>query len=333
MRRGVALVAAAAALAAAGWAWASFGAVGPALPLRALADVPLSGSAGRFDYASLDGERGVLWLAHMADGAAVAVDVRALRIERTVAIAPEASVRGILVARGKVYAAAQGLHAVVVLDAATGRRLATVPAGDVDGLAYDPVTQRLFVSDESGGRDTVIDGRTDRRVGAVELGGEAGNTQYDPVSHHVFVGVQTRNEVAEIDPAALRVLRRYPLPGCASSHSVAVDSDERAVYVGCQQNAHVVRLDLRSGRVVGAAAAGIGLDVMALDPGLRLLYVGSESGIVTVYDVAHGALRRVAQAFLALHAHVVAVDPVTHRVFFPLQDVGGKPVLRVMEAR
>jgi DNA-binding beta-propeller fold protein YncE len=49
----------------------------------------------------------------------------------------------------------------------------------VDGLAYDPVTQRVFVSDEAGGRDAVIDARTDRSVGSVELGGEAGNTQYD----------------------------------------------------------------------------------------------------------------------------------------------------------
>ncbi|HMG27461.1 MAG TPA: YncE family protein, partial [Acidimicrobiia bacterium] len=32
------------------------------------------------------------------------------------------------------------------------------------------------------------------------------------------------------------------------------------------------------------------------------------------------------------HAHSVAVDPATHRVYFPLQDVGGHPMLRVMRA-
>jgi DNA-binding beta-propeller fold protein YncE len=92
-----------------------------------------------------------------------------------------------------------------------------------------------------------------------------------------------------------------------------------------------VRLDLRSGRVTGAGGVGIGVDVMALDPSVHRLYVGSESGIVSVYDVANGGLTRVAQAFLAPHAHVVAVDPATHRVYVPLQDVGGKPLMRVME--
>jgi hypothetical protein len=30
------------------------------------------------------------------------------------------------------------------------------------------------------------------------------------------------------------------------------------------------------------------------------------------------------------NAHTVAVDPVSHRVYFPLANVGGHPVLRVM---
>lgn len=34
---------------------------------------------------------------------------------------------------------------------------------------------------------------------------------------------------------------------------------------------------------------------------------------------------------LADHAHTVAVDQATHRIYFPLQDVNGHAVLRVME--
>jgi hypothetical protein len=30
------------------------------------------------------------------------------------------------------------------------------------------------------------------------------------------------------------------------------------------------------------------------------------------------------------HAHSVAVDPATHLVYFPLENVGGQPVLRIM---
>jgi hypothetical protein len=30
------------------------------------------------------------------------------------------------------------------------------------------------------------------------------------------------------------------------------------------------------------------------------------------------------------HAHTVAVDPATHRVYLPLENVNGRPVLRIL---
>ncbi|MCF3948426.1 hypothetical protein, partial [Acidiphilium iwatense] len=35
--------------------------------------------------------------------------------------------------------------------------------------------------------------------------------------------------------------------------------------------------------------------------------------------------------YLAGEAHSVAVDPQTHEVYFPLQNIGGKGVLRIMK--
>jgi DNA-binding beta-propeller fold protein YncE len=331
MKRMALLAAVGLAIAGVAYAWQTVGAVGPGLPLRLVGDYPLTGKTTRFDYASMDAAHRTIWVAHMGDGSVEAFDLESNRVTLSVPISPAASVRGVLAARGNVYASAQGLGSIVVLDAGSGSRLATVPAGDVDGLAYDPVTQRIFVSDEGGGKDTVIDARTNTRIGAVELGGEAGNTVYDPVSRHVFVGVQTRDELAEIDPAGLKIVRRYPLAGCSSSHSVVIDAEQRAAYVGCQHNVRLIRLDLRTGNVAGSGGTGIGVDVLALDPGLHRLYVASESGVVSVYDVGNRRFHRTAQAFVHLNAHVVAVDAASHRVYFPLQDVGGRPVMRVME--
>ncbi|HET7787565.1 MAG TPA: hypothetical protein VFL36_16455, partial [Myxococcales bacterium] len=48
--------------------------------LRKVADVPLPGAASRFDYASLDGESGQLYLNHMGAGEVVVFDVRGRRV-------------------------------------------------------------------------------------------------------------------------------------------------------------------------------------------------------------------------------------------------------------
>jgi DNA-binding beta-propeller fold protein YncE len=311
------------------FAWIAVGPSGSNLPLTTLADVPLSGGTGRLDYESLDDVANRLYIAHLGANSVIAFDTLRNRIVATI---PDVeSVRGVLVVPElqRVYAAAQGTQEVVVIDERTNGIVARVKAGDVDGLAYDPRTRQLFVSDEGGNRDAVIDTQTNRLAGGVALGGQAGNTQYDDVSHHVLVAVQTRNDVAEIEPQTRTIVRRYPLPGCLHGHGLAIDAGYRYAYVACQFNSVVVRLNLTTGQVDASSTVGVGADVLAIDFGLDRLYIASESGIVTVFDLKNRAFDKLAQAFFAPNAHVVAVQARSHRVYFPLADVHGSPRLRI----
>lgn len=75
-------------------------------------------------------------------------------------------------------------------------------------------------------------------------------------------------------------------------------------------------------------------DVLAYDLGWRA-YVSSESGGVTILREMDGpdGVELVREDELTIpHAHTVAVDPRTHFVYFPLQNVIGRPVLRIMTA-
>ena len=70
-------------------------------------------------------------------------------------------------------------------------------------------------------------------------------------------------------------------------------------------------------------------DVLAFDPGLERLYVSAESGTVSVLQEKGRDLVLMGQ-FKMPHAHTVSVDPKTHLVYFPLENVSGKPLLRIM---
>ncbi|MGB8500809.1 hypothetical protein [Mycobacterium sp.] len=54
------------------------------LPLRSVGEVPLSGDSSRFDYASLDEQRGLLFIAHLGASEVVEVDIHANRVVRTI---------------------------------------------------------------------------------------------------------------------------------------------------------------------------------------------------------------------------------------------------------
>jgi DNA-binding beta-propeller fold protein YncE len=300
------------------------------LPLKLVANVSLPGPSNRFDYTSFDPTTDKLYIAHMDAGQLLVFDARTRRVIRTIA-AP--GVHGVIAVPQihRVYASATDARQMLTIDSRSGRVLQSAPAGDYpDGLVYDPVERRVFVSDESGGIEAVFD-QSGHRIGTVQLGGEAGNVQYDAVSGHILADVQTRNEVAVVDPKTLRVIRRVALPGCNHSHGLFVDAPHRLAFVACDGNARLLTLDLTRMKVTGNTSVGGSPDVLAFDTGLERLYVSSDVGDVAVFGERGRGVAKLGEAVLAPYAHTVAVDSRTHLVYFPLQSgSAGGPQLRIM---
>jgi DNA-binding beta-propeller fold protein YncE len=198
-----------------------------------------------------------------------------------------------------------------------------------DGIAYVPGPKRLFVSDEHGNADAVIDATTNTLLAAVPLGGGAGNTVYDSGSGHILVAVHEKNELVAIDPPTAKIVGRYPVPGIESPHGVALDLNGRLAFVAGEENHKLALVDLTNMQVLATYPVGNDPDVLAFDPGLKQLYVSAESGNVTVFRESGKTLIKEGSLFMP-HAHTVSVDPETHLVYFPLQNIGGRPLLRIM---
>jgi DNA-binding beta-propeller fold protein YncE len=300
----------------------------PALPLRHVDDVPLPGGSSRFDYQSFDPTTKRLYISHLGADSVIVFDVRSRRV---LGVVPGVSgAHGVLAvpALGRVYATAtdtQELVAIRGLSVVSRTRVGGFP----DGLAYDPLKKRVFVSDKNGGAELVIDLRG-RLVRKVRFGGEAGNVKYDAGAKRMLVAVAGREQLASIDPARLRVVARTPLPGCNGAHGLQLDAARRLAFVACERNARLLVVDLKRRRVIQTFTVGAVPDVLALDASLHRLYVAAESGVVAVFAEQGRKLLKLGQALLAPTAHSVAVDPSTHLVYFPLENVGGGPVLRIM---
>lgn len=302
------------------------------LPLRTVSDVPLTGRATRLDYQSFDQQSGRLYIAHLGDdmmtvfdtnSGKVVGDVKDLKRAHGVLAVPELH---------RVYASATGTNELAVIDDQTLQIVARVPAGDYpDGIAYASNVMKLYVSDLHGKSDTVIDAKTNQRITRIELAGGAGNTQYDSASGHIFVTVHKVNQIAEIDPQTDKVIGSYPLPGCSESHGLLIDGEHRLAFAACEENAKLAVFDLTQKKMTAIRAIGADPDVLAFDKGLDRLYVSAESGVVSIFDVRGQGLVSVGEGFFAPNAHSVAVDSRTHRVYLPLENINGKPVLRIAE--
>src|SRR5437868_2875520 len=170
--------------------------------LTKVADVPLPGPAVRFDYQSIDTSHGHLYIAHMNANQLVVFDVKSRRV--TANLDGFARVHGVWAVPelGKVYASVTGNHEVAAVDMKSLKTVARIgPVNYPDGLGYAPGPKRVFVSDEHGNVDAVIDTATNKLVRNIPLGGGAGNTVYDAGSQHILVAVHGKNEIVAVDPS------------------------------------------------------------------------------------------------------------------------------------
>ncbi len=300
------------------------------LPLKVVADAPLTGGTTRLDYQSLDSAGGRLYIAHLGSDLmtvfdvgkqSVVGDVKDLKHVHGVLAVPELH---------RIYASATGTNELAVIDDQSLAIVARAPAGDYpDGIAYATKENKIYVSDLHGRADTVIDAKTNQRRTTIELGGGAGNSQYDVTSDRIFVTVDGREELAEIDPTTDQVAARYPLTGCKGSHGLLIDSENRLAFAACEENSKLVVFDLQTRKATATLTVGADPDVLAFDSSLHRLYVSAESGTIAIFDEQDRGLKEIFKGFFAANAHTVAVDSRTHRVYWPLQNVGGKPVLRI----
>jgi DNA-binding beta-propeller fold protein YncE len=327
-------------LAVANWAGASAAASAaapgdavPPLQLQSIADIPLGGHSTRFDYASLDEGRHLLFIAHLGDSEVVVFDTKARRVVKR--IANVSHVHGVLAipALGRVYASATGTNEVVAIDETTLQITARMPGGIYpDGLAYAPELHKVYVSDEHGGTDTVLDVLTNTRVTTIHIGGVIGNTQYDASNHHVFISAQSDNQLVEVDPATDTIVRRIPVPGALGNHGLLIDPVAQMAFVACEGNNRLIVMDLRTDEALAQFSVAKDPDVLAFDAARQTLYVAGESGEVSEFKGFEGKFRKTGESLLAPGAHVVVVHQSTHEIYFPLKDVNGKTALRIMRS-
>ncbi len=302
------------------------------LQLQTIATVPVSNQPSRFDYESLDQKTGLLFIAYSGANAVLIFDTRSNKVVAEVPGIKDGHGIVTIPDLGRVYVSAGGTNEVVAIDELTHRILARIPTGEgPDGSAYDPVDHKLFVSDEDGHSDTVIDVLTEKQIGIIPLGGEAGNTQYDSATNRIYVNVQTLTQLVVIDPKSDSIVGRYPLPStdCNHNHGLNIDAAQRVALIACDVSNTLLMVDLNNLKVLDTAALGTGPDVLAFDSGRNILYVASESGIVSVFEIRSTTVHRLAAGYVGVHAHTISVNLQTHDIYLPLQNVNGQAIIEV----
>jgi DNA-binding beta-propeller fold protein YncE len=214
---------------------------------------------------------------------------------------------------------------VLMFDLKTLRVLGKSPAADdADAVLYDPASRHVFTFNGDAGSSTVIDPVSGKAVGTIALGGkpEFGVSTGDG---KLYVNIEDKGEVVEIDARSQRVTRRWSLAPCTEPTGLAIDRVHHRLFSGCHNKVMAIS-DATAGKVIATVPIGGGVDGDAFDPGTGLAFASNGEGSLTVvHEDGPASFQLISTVPTSRGARTMTLDPRTHRVFTVTADLGPAP--------
>jgi DNA-binding beta-propeller fold protein YncE len=275
---------------------------------------------GFWDYLTTDGATGRVFVSHGTEvdvvdsqKGEVTGKITGLKLVHGIALAPEFN-------HGFISDGAA--NQVVVFDLTTLAKVGEVAAGtNPDGIIYDPGTKRVFAFNGRSESATVVDAEKGTLAGTVML---EGKPEF-PVSDgkgHVYVNIEDKSEVMDIDAKALTVVHKWPLAPCQEPSGMAMDASTRRLFSGCDNKMMAV-MDADTGKVVATVPIGDGVDATWFDPGTKyVLNSCGQDGVLTViHEDSPDKYSVVENLKTQKAARTMALDPKTHNVYLAVAEV------------
>ncbi len=197
-----------------------------------------------------------------------------------------------------------------------------IPAAEgADAMAFDPVSNHVFVMNGDAGTITVIDAKTDTAIATIQVGG---GLEFAVAGEQgrLFVNGASRRELVSVDTKDNHIAGRWPLPDCESPHGLAIDPREHRLFVSCLNQILKV-VDSRSGHVVATVPIGRGTDAVAFDPQRRLVFSsnGRDGTISVIHEQDANTFVPLQPIRTAVSARTMSINPATGRLFLAQADV------------
>lgn len=213
-----------------------------------------------------------------------------------------------------------------VVDLNTLRTVSKIETGESpDALAFDSKHGEVYIFNHRGNSVSVIDAKTPKVVATISLGGEPEFAAVDSAGDRVYVNIEDKSEVVAIDTGKHEVAARWPLAPGEEPSGIAFDPAHHRVFSACH-NKMMTMLDTESGKIVGTAPIGTGVDGAAFDESTQLVFASCGEGVTSILkEEAPDKLSVVQTLQTKRSARTMALDPQTHRIYLPAADFQPAP--------
>jgi len=275
------------------------------------------GGVNRTDYTFCDTPNHRLYVSHGTQ-----TEVIDTTTDKLIGTIPDTQgVHGIAIADdlGKGFTSNGTTNNVTVFDINTLKVTGKINTGqNPDSIIYEPVTHRVFTFNGKSNDFTIIDAKTGSALSAsVPVGGKPEFSQVDGKGH-VFVNIENKSEVAEINAADGVVMKHYSIAPCDGPSGLAIDLAKNRLFSVCDKVMAIS--DPAAGKVISTAVVGQDPDGVAFDDGYA--FSANRDGAVTmVGETSPGKYAAIAQIKTKVGAKTISADQKAHKLYLPAWDI------------
>jgi DNA-binding beta-propeller fold protein YncE len=281
------------------------------------------GGEGGWDYLAFDSHGQRVFISHATHTMVVDADGKKLGdIPNTqgvhgIALAPEFN-------HGFTSNGRANTATMFELDSLKTIREIGVNGQNPDAILYDSASHRVFTFNGRSHDATAIDAKTGAIAGSIPLAGKPEFAQSDGAGH-IYVNIEDKNELTEIDSNALKILNTWPLAPCQEPSGLAFDVAHKRLFAGCDNRMMAV-VDSDSGKVVTTVPIGDGVDANAFDPETGYVFASCGEGTLTVaHEDSPDKYTVVENIATQKGARTMALDSKAHTVYLVTAGFGPPP--------
>jgi hypothetical protein len=246
-------------------------------------EIPLPGVEGRIDHLSADVAGQRLFIAALGNGTVEVLDIG--KGERSSEIKGLSEPQGVFYSSrsGELYVASGGDGTLRIYDGTTLKLRQTLEFGsDADNIRG--YSDKIVVGFGSGGLGFID--ASGQNVTRISLNSHPESFQIEESGPRIFVNVPKESGVAVVDRTKRAVTAKWELDWTLANYPMALDEEDKRLFVGCRLPARLVVLNTDSGQVVAKLPVVGDTDDIYFDRTRRFVYAIGGEGAIDVFQMS-----------------------------------------------
>ena len=221
---------------------------------------------------------------------------------------------------GKGYTSNGRLNTVTVFDLKTNEIVTQITTGtNPDAIFYEPFTKTIITCNGRSNDLSVIDPVTGTVTQTIAVGGKP-ETAVSDGEGKLFVNIEDKNEIAEINLNTFTIENHWPLTPAEGPTGLAIDTKTKRLFAGC--NKLLAIMDATNGKIISSQPIDDGCDGVAFDSKNKIVFTSNGQGTITAIKEKSANEFAVQETITTKpSARTITIDEKTHNLFLPAGDM------------